>query len=75
VRVSKNANVRNLYAQLGHVLRRRCPGWRVALYAADKRLVEQIGLPFEEAFRTTNGGIKVAAMIAHVLPRSTAESG
>lgn len=73
VRVSRSSNVRNLYAQLGHVLRERCPGWRVALYSADLRLTREIRLPFRQVLRTSNGGIRVDAMIADV--PSSAVSG
>jgi putative N6-adenine-specific DNA methylase len=66
VRVSKSSNVRNLYAQLGHVLRERCGGWRVAAYSPDVRLAKEIGLPFRELLRTSNGGIKVAAILADI---------
>lgn len=66
VRVSKSSNVRNLYAQLGHVLRERFSGWRVAAYSPDVRLAKEIGLPFRELLRTSNGGIKVAAILADI---------
>jgi len=61
-RVSEKSDIRNLYAQLGKLLRERCRGWRVVLYSPDSRLAKQIGLPLRELFRTSNGGIKVAAM-------------
>jgi putative N6-adenine-specific DNA methylase len=65
-RVGKAPNVRNLYAQLGNVVRDCCPGWQLALYAADERLATQIGLPLRMLFRTTNGGIKIAALAGTV---------
>lgn len=61
-RVGEGPTVRNLYAQFGKVLRERCPGWHVAFYSPDARLAGQVGVPLEEAFRTSNGGIKVTAM-------------
>ena len=64
VRVGERSTVRDLYARFGQVLRERCADWRVGLYSADPRLTTQIGLDFHELFRTTNGGIKVAALFA-----------
>jgi putative N6-adenine-specific DNA methylase len=66
VRVGKAATVRDLYAQLGHVLRQRCSGWRIAMYCPDIRLVGEVGLSFQELLRTSNGGIKVTALLAYV---------
>ena len=65
-RASKSSDVRNLYAQLGKVLRKRCAGWRFALYSPESRLSQQIGLSLEEMFRTSNGGIRVAALTGRV---------
>ena len=58
------ADVRNLYAQLGKTLRAKCRGWHLAFYSNDPGLAQQTGLSPEELFRTTNGGIKVAAYAA-----------
>jgi putative N6-adenine-specific DNA methylase len=66
VRVGRAATVRDLYAQLGHVLRARCAGWQLALYSADERLAAQIGIPLEQRFRTSNGGIGVSALFGTV---------
>jgi putative N6-adenine-specific DNA methylase len=66
VRVGKVANVRNLYAQFGHVLRQKCAGWRVLMYSPDTRLARETGLPFQELLRTSNGGIRVSAIAAEV---------
>jgi putative N6-adenine-specific DNA methylase len=66
VRVSRGAEIRNLYARLGQVIRERCAGWQVAMYSPDPRLSKQTGLEFTEVLRTTNGGIKVAALYAKV---------
>jgi putative N6-adenine-specific DNA methylase len=66
VRVSRGAEIRNLYARFGRVLREQCRGWRVAMYSPDPRLAKQTGLEFKEVTRTTNGGIKVAALLAEV---------
>jgi len=67
VRVSERTTLRNLYARFGQLLRARCAGWRVALYSADPRLAAEMELPLGELFRTTNGGIKVAALLVDIL--------
>lgn len=69
-RAGAGANLRDLYAQLGNVARERCAGWRLALYSPDDRLAKQVGLPLEEAFRTSNGGIKVSALVGMVPGRA-----
>lgn len=61
-----SADVRNLYAQFGKVLRARCAGWRVAFYSADPLLPKQTGLACKELFRTSNGGIGVTALVADI---------
>jgi putative N6-adenine-specific DNA methylase len=66
VRVGETDPLRNLYAQLGNVLRRRRPGWTVALLSADPRLEQQTRLSFTEALRTRNGGIPVRLVVATV---------
>jgi putative N6-adenine-specific DNA methylase len=66
VRVGKAVNVRNLYAQFGHVLRKHCAGWRVAMYCPDTRLAREVGLSFQELLCTSNGGIRVMALLASV---------
>jgi putative N6-adenine-specific DNA methylase len=58
-RVSANNDLRNLYAQMGNVLRARCPAWRVAILCSDLRLLGQSGLPLDTSFSTVNGGIPV----------------
>jgi putative N6-adenine-specific DNA methylase len=59
LRLSEGKDVRNLYAQLGNVLRRNCPGWHVAILCSDKRLLAQTRLKLDTSFDTENGGIKV----------------
>lgn len=63
VRVGDRERLRDLYAQLGNVVRRSRPGWQVALLSADRTLERQTRLAFEERFRTSNGGIPVRLMI------------
>jgi putative N6-adenine-specific DNA methylase len=62
VRVSDRDRVRDLYARLGQLLRERFPTWSAAIFSPDPRLTAQLGEPPTELFRTTNGGIKVAAL-------------
>jgi putative N6-adenine-specific DNA methylase len=59
MRVSEGKDLRNLYAQLGNVLRRSCPGWQVAILCSDKRLLAQTRLKLDTSFEMINGGIKV----------------
>ncbi|HWK89700.1 MAG TPA: hypothetical protein VNP72_06880 [Longimicrobium sp.] len=66
VRVGESDALRNLYASLGRTLRAKAPGWTLGLLAADPRLEGQVGIPFREAFRTSNGGIPVRLVIGNV---------
>ena len=59
VRASANQDLRNLYAQLGHVLRRHCPGWQIAILCNDRKLLAQTGLRLDTSFASVNGGIPV----------------
>jgi putative N6-adenine-specific DNA methylase len=61
-RIGRSGDPRNLYAQLGKVLRTRCRGWQFALYAPEERLLAQLDQPYSELFRTSNGGIRVSAI-------------
>jgi putative N6-adenine-specific DNA methylase len=58
-RVGDAKALRNLYAQLGNVARRKFAGWRIALVSADRRLEAHTGLALEEVLRFSNGGIRV----------------
>lgn len=58
-RIGEEKALRNLYAQLGNVVRTRLPGWRTALLGANARLEGQVGVVLHEVWRTTNGGIPV----------------
>ena len=66
VRVGESDALRNLYATLGRVARDRCPGWTLALLGADRKLEGQVGIAFDEAFRTSNGGIPVRLLVGRV---------
>jgi len=59
VRVSPGNDLRNLYAQMGNVLRAKCDGWRVGILCNDDLLINQTRLKFDSGFWLTNGGIKV----------------
>lgn len=59
VRVGERRRLRDLYAQLGHVARRCCPGWSVAFLSSHRELEAQTGLELAERFTTENGGIRV----------------
>ncbi len=58
-RVQGGRDLRNLYAQLGHVLRQRCPGWELTLLCGDRLLLGQVGLPLESRLHFNNGGLSV----------------
>jgi putative N6-adenine-specific DNA methylase len=59
VRVGERDRLRNLYAQLGHVARAKCPGWTVALVSGNRMLTRHTGLALAAEVRTTNGGLPV----------------
>ena len=67
VRVGRSRDLRDLYARLGQVLRRRCPGWRVAMLSARAELAAQTGLGLTAAFSTSNGGLRVG-LLTGVVP-------
>jgi putative N6-adenine-specific DNA methylase len=62
VRVGERGPLRNLYAQLGKVLKEKARGYTLALLSADKALDSMLRIPLEEVFRTRNGGIPVRLM-------------
>ena len=62
VRVGERTRLRDLYAQLGNVLRAKCPGWDVAMLTAHPELERQTGSPLEPRFTTENGGLRVRLM-------------
>lgn len=59
LRVSANQDLRNLYAQLGNVLRARCPGWQAAILSSDLKLLGQTRLKLDTSFSFINGGVNV----------------
>jgi putative N6-adenine-specific DNA methylase len=71
-RVGEAVPLRDLFARFGQVLRTRCPGWRAAILSANRMLEGQTGLPWEEVFRTTNGGIRVRLVVTPGIPAEPA---
>jgi putative N6-adenine-specific DNA methylase len=74
VRVGERDRLRDLYAQLGNVLRARCPAWNLAFVSADPGFERQVRVPLQPILRTSNGGIKVRVVTglvpAHRAPES-----
>lgn len=66
VRVGEKDGLRDLFARLGQVARERFGGWQLAMLSAEKELEQQVGLRFEERWRTSNGGIPVRLITALV---------
>jgi putative N6-adenine-specific DNA methylase len=64
VRVGDAGALKDLYAQLGNVMRRQRSGWTLGLLSADRALERQTRLPLEERFKTKNGGIPVHLVTA-----------
>jgi putative N6-adenine-specific DNA methylase len=67
VRVSGSRDVRNLYATLGRVAS-ALPGWQLGVLSGDAALDRQIGLPLDERFRASNGGIPVRFLLGQAAP-------
>jgi putative N6-adenine-specific DNA methylase len=64
VRVGETTALKNLYAQIGNVLRRQPNQWTFGMLSADPNLERHTGLALEERFRTKNGGIPVRFVTA-----------
>ena len=64
VRVGETPDLKNLYAQIGNVLRKQPNEWSFGMLSADPNLERQTGLTLEERFRTKNGGIPVRFVTA-----------
>ncbi len=62
VRVGDHGALRNLYAQLGNIVRGQARGYTIAFLSSDVMLESQLRLDLEEVFRTRNGGIPVRLM-------------
>ena len=68
VRVGEIDRLQNLYAQLGNVIRAKCPRWHVALVSAEQKLERQLGLRLRPVLRTSNGGIRVRVVAGIGMP-------
>lgn len=58
-RISKTGDLRNLYAQLGKVLRTAFPGWHFAILSSDPALLGHTGLQQDLSITFGHGGLKV----------------
>jgi len=63
LRVGESAPLRNLYAQLGKILKGPARGYRLAMLSADRKLEAQVGVQLRDILRTNNGGIPVRLVI------------
>jgi putative N6-adenine-specific DNA methylase len=59
VRVGEADRLRDLYARLGSVLGTEFAGWSAVMLSANRTLEGQTGLPWQEIWRSRNGGIPV----------------
>ena len=59
IRINTHKDIRNLYAQIGNVFRRKCPGWRIAILCNDLKLLHQMKIPLDTSITFVNGGISV----------------
>jgi len=69
VRVSARSDLRNLYAQIGKVLRARCPGWNVAILCNSMTLLRHTGLIFDRSMSLPTGGLRVRLAIGKISQR------
>lgn len=65
-RVGSSAELRDLYARFGQVLRSRFGGWNVAVLSADRSLTAHMTLPLEPTLKFQNGGIWVELLTGRV---------
>ena len=59
LRVSEGRDLRNLYAQFGHVLHEKCPGWNLAVLCNDPALLGQMQVKMDTSLGLVNGGVHV----------------
>jgi putative N6-adenine-specific DNA methylase len=69
VRIGERLRLRDLYAQLGNVVRRCCAGWEVAFLSSHAELEQQTGLDPAPLFASDNGGIRIRLVRARVHAR------
>jgi putative N6-adenine-specific DNA methylase len=70
LRVGEGQDLRNLYAQFGNVVRKQCPGWRVAMLSTDPALLRQTGLTLDASRSLVNGGVNVRLATGAIPPLS-----
>lgn len=63
LRIGEANRLRDLFAQLGHLLRRCPPGWRLGVLSANPTLERQLDLSMSIQWTTTNGGIPVRLLV------------
>ncbi len=61
-----SADLRNLYARLGDLLRKRCGGWTAAILSSDPALIRQTRLQLKPVWSSDNGGITVSEFVGPV---------
>lgn len=66
LRVSRDRDLRDLYAQFGRVMRDRCAGWHVALLCPDAHLAGHSRLPLRTIALLTHGGLKVKLLAGEI---------
>ena len=59
MRLSPSKDLRNLYAQIGNVLREKCPGWHVAILCSELPLLMGTGIKLDTSLSMDNGGVRV----------------
>jgi putative N6-adenine-specific DNA methylase len=72
LRVGERRALRDLYAQLGNVARRACPGWTLTLLSAHAELERQTAIPLAAVARTRNGGVPVRIVRGEIPSRDDA---
>jgi putative N6-adenine-specific DNA methylase len=65
-RLSSGADLRNLFARFGDVVRDSRPGWGVGLLVPDARIAGHARLRLSPRFNTTNGGVRVQYLVGRV---------
>ncbi len=59
IRTSDGKDLRNLYAQLGNVLRSNCSRWHIAVLCSDLKLLGNTGIKLDTSLSMNNGGVSV----------------
>lgn len=59
IRISGGEDLRNLYAQLGNVLRAQSVGWRVGILCGDRQLLAKTQLSLDTSLAFMTGGMRV----------------